>query len=431
MHANSNNKPRIIAVHGLGSKPDTTWVKNDVNWLNEPSMLPKKLPKSRIWTFNFSSDLKGPAPLQDLESLGYQLLQFIYQKLVVPNRPIVFVAHSFGGILVAQALTVRSSDQRHVQMLNSVKGALFLGTPFHGSPKAFQAKLLGLGSNNSKALMECIDPDSKQLKTITGAFSELAKEKPFRVVCVFEQIPTKVIKKGRLRPLGKVLETIIVPQSHACLDGHDRVGINASHTEMNEFDNPHDGNYELVSGQVLDILRSPLKKEGERNVIFMSPYMENDYFVGRQTIIDIIFQRMEYQVNTQTRLALYGIGGIGKTSIVTYYVYSIKYGLEQDGQSLFFIHAGSRERFVESYIKLAKAANIYLPTDNEEENLRTVADWLGDPSNGYWIMILDNADDIDIFTPPSNLPSFIPRCDREVPDSPLSSRAVVEPRTII
>jgi hypothetical protein len=56
-------------------------------------------------------------------------------------------------------------------------------------------------------------------------------------------------------------------------------------------------------------------------------------------------------------------------------------------------------------MSFATKAGIKLPTEPDQDKLRTVADWLEDENNGHWLMILDNADDIDLFKPDSGLES--------------------------
>ncbi|KAH7113133.1 hypothetical protein B0J13DRAFT_631254 [Dactylonectria estremocensis] len=52
----------IVAVHGLDSNIDWSWTWQDkaqpglsVNWLKDPCMLPRKVPKSRIMVYNYDS----------------------------------------------------------------------------------------------------------------------------------------------------------------------------------------------------------------------------------------------------------------------------------------------------------------------------------------------------------------------------------------
>ena len=65
------------------------------------------------------------------------------------------------------------------------------------------------------------------------------------------------------------------------------------------------------------------------------------------------------------------------------------------------MHAGTHARFEEGYRRIAETTKIAGWNDSTADILRIVRDWLSDESNGNWVMIIDNADDIDIFLPPA------------------------------
>jgi tetratricopeptide (TPR) repeat protein len=66
---------------------------------------------------------------------------------------------------------------------------------------------------------------------------------------------------------------------------------------------------------------------------------------------------------------------------------------------VFWVHAGTQARFKEGYRRIAEATKMHgwkdLQTDIEI--LRLVHAWLCDASNGRWVMVVDNADDLDVF----------------------------------
>lgn len=72
----------IVAVHGLGASPEWAWIRKvkdgdsekHVKWLEDPDMLPSKLPNSRVMTFNYESKWLLAAPKQRSSLCAIQLL---------------------------------------------------------------------------------------------------------------------------------------------------------------------------------------------------------------------------------------------------------------------------------------------------------------------------------------------------------------------
>jgi tetratricopeptide (TPR) repeat protein len=66
------------------------------------------------------------------------------------------------------------------------------------------------------------------------------------------------------------------------------------------------------------------------------------------------------------------------------------------------VHASSRARFEEGYRKIAERAKLPGWDQPDADILGLVYSWLGDEANGRWVMIIDNADDLNVFSCPSD-----------------------------
>lgn len=133
----------------------------------------------------------------------------------------------------------------------------------------------------------------------------------------------------------------------------------------------------------------------ELKPIYMVKYdLEND-FVGRDGIMSTIEKQL---TEGNHRVALAGIGGVGKSRIAIQYSY--RHRQLHPKSHIFWVHGGSRSRFETDFRNVARLLDLSGREDPDVDILRLVTDWLSDEANGPWLMILDNADDRDLWLGP-------------------------------
>lgn len=84
-----------------------------------------------------------------------------------------------------------------------------------------------------------------------------------------------------------------------------------------------------------------------------------------------------------------------KSQIAIEYAYRVR---ESNSQVWgFWIHASNAARFEQAYRDIAVGVELPGRDDANADVLRLVYDWLSDEKNGRWLIILDNADDQEVF----------------------------------
>ncbi|WP_265278111.1 esterase/lipase family protein [Nostoc sp. KVJ3] len=137
----------VIFVHGLGGNPRGTWHPqgkgNDDNFW--PSWLGSDFPDLGIWSLGYDVEpfkWKGSTmPLVDRATNSLAILD----SYDIGSRPLLFITHSMGGLLVKQMLrhALDFGDPKWKKIVEQTKGIVFLSTPHSGSDLANWVKYIG------------------------------------------------------------------------------------------------------------------------------------------------------------------------------------------------------------------------------------------------------------------------------------------------
>jgi protein SERAC1 len=105
----------IVFVHGLTGNRRNTWTHPDgVFWPED--LLTKDLPTARVMTFGYDADVVGfskTAGNGTLRDHGKSLTNDLAMRRVRSNsttRPLIFIAHSLGGLVVEQVRQIGISS---------------------------------------------------------------------------------------------------------------------------------------------------------------------------------------------------------------------------------------------------------------------------------------------------------------------------------
>jgi len=128
--------------------------------------------------------------------------------------------------------------------------------------------------------------------------------------------------------------------------------------------------------------------------IFHVPYDRNPYFTGREELLATIRHKIQDSQlkGYKHRIALYGLGGVGKTQMTLEYCFRYK----RDYDYIFWMSAADETRLLSSFAQVATLTECVQSTSeqNPQEIARIVLRWLH--SRTKWLMVFDNLDDISV-----------------------------------
>ncbi|KAI4867910.1 hypothetical protein F4820DRAFT_445495 [Hypoxylon rubiginosum] len=203
-------------------------------------------------------DFFGTSDRQNISQHGNNLMVSLQQERKAnPHRPLVFVAHSLGGIILKVALdnSKRSTHQpQYLTIYTSTKGIIFLGTPHGGSGGAdwglIASKIVKCALQSpSERVLRSLIPNSELLENLRKTFSQMLEDGHFRIHSFYETRPI----------LGMYgLDSLVVPFESSQV-GHARkeviLGLPGNHSEICKFSGPSDPAYKAVFGALQDYVR--------------------------------------------------------------------------------------------------------------------------------------------------------------------------------
>lgn len=358
----------IVAIHGLNESTIETWTdpETGILWLRD--LLPNAIPVARVLSFGYD------ASAATFYSAGCADMIQRHAHTLVANlegdrnieecghRPIIFVCHGLGGIIVKKALAYSASRTSalvtHLHTIFvSTYAILFFGTPHNSTDIANWLMLESAQSSKVQSIRSDSQFNAaiRILETITDQFAPLMKN--FHIFFFWEEVQTRIEHL-----FGHKLAFIVEESSAApILDNTERSGIDATHLGMIKFSNINSSSYRTVIsaltrysleapaviarrwevaqaslararsneafeivGLGFDIHHDPLFRRVSnasrrpQSKHFHPPPQTTSDFIGREDAFKILHNALfstniTKSTDTQKRFVVYGMGGSGKT----------------------------------------------------------------------------------------------------------------------
>ncbi|KAI9874123.1 MAG: hypothetical protein M1830_010171 [Pleopsidium flavum] len=246
----------VVLVHGLTGHPYNTWSTDDRKVFWPVDLLPTNVKKARILVYGYDADVasfKGGTSKDKIHNHAETLVQRLSANRSLEDateRPIIFICHSLGGLVVKRALSYSCNvtnanleQQRSIYV--STYGVLFLGTPHNGSDLAKWGSLLqAIASvapkkvlDSSPQLVDALKSQSETLQNINRYFVQIMYR--FHILFCHEGKPTDL----------KGTRQFVVDEDSAAPPFADveRMVIETDHSHMCKFATKRSPGYEGVA----------------------------------------------------------------------------------------------------------------------------------------------------------------------------------------
>ncbi|OAL46213.1 hypothetical protein IQ07DRAFT_603591 [Pyrenochaeta sp. DS3sAY3a] len=441
----------IVAIHGLDGHREKTWTAdNDVLWLE--TLLPTEIPNARVLTYGYDSRTHSSEHLTHQTLYGHSMslvsaLSLYRRRTKTERRPIVFIAHSLGGIVVKSALIHSNmADVSHNEHLKAIKlstyGIVFCGTPHQGTDSASWGKVLmnvvSIFQHTSTSLLTHLERDSEWLQIQLEQYNSISSD-VFTIFC-FESYPTPLFTGGSI---------MIVPKSSAVVPGvrdAEPVEIRKDHRNLVRFRSSLDDDFQTVVGH-LSLMQD---KAGERvtqnwkhweevkalsteaflddfKIPAVLGYDRNPGFTGRTNDLSRMqdFLSSNKRERSSIPLVIHGTGGIGKTQLVREFIFAhyaeyssivwidarnvqnVRTGIMTFMQRILDCHIERSKVTPPPYLKIAQHLGVsgLVKQDGKTAMLSGESDqiidaclqWLDRQGNSGWLLVFDNVDDLESF----------------------------------
>ncbi|KAL2840901.1 hypothetical protein BJX68DRAFT_271365 [Aspergillus pseudodeflectus] len=407
----------IIAITGLDGHAYGSWRgKGNLGrmWLRD--FLSKDLPRCRTMIYGYDSKLFSHG-VDTILDYGRELMveiKKIRSTKELQQRPLFFITHSFGGIILAHCLVraIQAMDDDHPAITSLHKatyGMVFFAAPHKGLVVDDIQQMLTGGDNHPRShLLRQISDKSDVLIHQLADFKNLIRDR--KVVSFYETGQTRQLKfdpeSRQWRRTGEFITAVGADSALLQLPDHteDKVPLRADHSTIVKFDSRNASGYQTVMGKLLEFEKDApsvvagrfSRSQSGPKPISTVPFKRDTKFVGREDTIGEIEKRNKQAIGRQhERTALFGLAGVGKSQVAIEYSYRVRESMPDIW--VFWVHASNMARFEQGYQYIASAGDIYGRDDAKKNILQLVYLWLCDERNGNWLLVLDNADDDSIF----------------------------------
>jgi len=374
--ATSDTHVDVVFIHGLHGNPQDTWSSTSSSTIWPATLLGPILQeeKARILVYGYAAHIASFTDGVSGDKIHNHAEQLVAELAAnrrasnATEHPIIFVAHSLGGLVVKRAL-IHSSEisgkkTEHLRSIFiSTYGIIFLGTPHKGlNTTNWRSRLEAICQ---VALPDDLSSESSQLINILNSNNETLQNIDRQFIHLSPSLHMFFFHEGKPTHLGGERWEYIVDEESASptIQDVERAVIQKDHMQICKFENSSEPGFHLVTEAIhrytseaartigsrwgLEKTDRLAKREAEaeellrtstpgrfsarpdlrllEKPIFSVKFSRDDDFVNREHI----FAEIERQMGSYYCVSLCGLGGVGYVKPLIYKLTLLTIGFQK------------------------------------------------------------------------------------------------------
>jgi len=196
----SRHQADCIAISGLASHPFGSWQPRGQDktfmWIRDT--IPAACPEIRTVIYGYDSKLTTTRSFQSITDISLGLI--LHLKSGGWNRPsskpLVFLAHSLGGLVLKEAIVqmAENRDQTVSDVLRNVCGAIMFGVPSLGMEQSHLMAMVEGQPNES--LVQDLSRDANYVRQLNARFEGLSFLRTARIFWAYETEESPTVEVG-------------------------------------------------------------------------------------------------------------------------------------------------------------------------------------------------------------------------------------------
>ncbi|KAI1498142.1 hypothetical protein F5X99DRAFT_394690 [Biscogniauxia marginata] len=254
-----------IGISGLASHPFGSWQPKggDKSYMWIRDTLPHDMPSTRAIIYGYDTTLHNSNSFQSITDIAKSFAEQLESSgwHLPRGKPLMFLAHSLGGIVLKEAFTLLAKgDNKSQEILGRFRGGIFFGVPSDGMVTSHLYPMVR-GQPNTGIIKE-LSTEDEYLRRLDDRFSGLVSVWRIQMHWAYETRTSPTVREeeeeGTFSRSGP--EDVLVTEASATRRPYELYAsttfpIDENHSEMVKFGRGHDS-LAIVLGKLQGIRES-------------------------------------------------------------------------------------------------------------------------------------------------------------------------------